>query len=119
MLDLVKPARARRRLAGRSRQAGVEAGNGLLGAQPVARSIIAITSNAEEASMNVALILVSLGIANAPEPISHPLVVSYFEDMTSCVAAANQAKLPAAGTLGRSLNTWVQFVCVPAKPIVP
>ena len=118
MLDLVKPARARRRLAGRSRQAGVEAGNGLH-AQPVARSIIAITSNAEEASMNVALILVSLAIANAPEPISHPLVVSYFEDMTSCVAAANQAKLPAAGTLGRSLNTWVQFVCVPAKPIVP
>jgi hypothetical protein len=52
--------------------------------------------------MNVALILVSLGIANAPEPISHPLVVSYFEDMTSCVAAANQAKLPVAGTLGRS-----------------
>jgi len=47
------------------------------------------------------------------------LVVSYFEDMTSCVEAANQAKLPAAGTLGRSLNTWVQFVCVPAKPIVP
>jgi hypothetical protein len=80
VLDLVKPARARRRLAGRSRQAGVEAGNGLLGAQPVARSIIAITSNAEEASMNVALILVSLGIANAPEPISHPLVVSYFEE---------------------------------------
>ena len=26
--------------------------------------------------MNVALILVSLGIANAPEPISHPLVVA-------------------------------------------
>ena len=69
--------------------------------------------------MNAALILVSLGIANGPEPISHPLVVSYFEDMTSCVAAANQATLPAAGTLGRSLNTWVQFVCVPAKPIVP
>src|SRR6185312_6377550 len=72
-----------------------------------------------EASMTVALISVSLGIANAPEPFSHPLVVSYFADMTSCVEAANQAKLPAAGTLGRSLNTWVQFVCVPAKPIVP
>jgi hypothetical protein len=69
--------------------------------------------------MNVALILVSLGIANAPLPFGHPLVVSYFEDMTACVEAANQAKLPAAGTLGRSLNTWVQFVCVPAKPIVP
>ena len=35
--DLVKPARARRRLAGRSRQSGVEAGNGLLGAQPPPR----------------------------------------------------------------------------------
>jgi len=69
--------------------------------------------------MNVALILVSLGIANAPLPFSHPLVVSYFEDMTACVEAANQAKWPAAGTLGRSLNTWVQFVCVPSKPIVP
>jgi hypothetical protein len=30
--------------------------------------------------MNVALILVSLEIANAPEPISHPLVVVYFEE---------------------------------------
>ena len=63
--------------------------------------------------MNVALILVSLGIATGPEPISHPLVVAYFEDMTSCVEAANHAKLPVAGILGRSLNTWVQFVCVP------
>ena len=61
--------------------------------------------------MNVALILVSLGIANAPLPFNHPLVVSYFEDMTACVEAANQAKLPAAGTLGRSLNTWGP-VCV-------
>jgi len=69
--------------------------------------------------MNVALISVAVGLANAPPPFSHLLVVSYFEDMTSCVEAANQAKLPAAGTLGRSLNTWVQFVCVPAKPIVP
>ena len=33
VLDLVNPARARRRLAGRSRQAGFEAGNGLFGAQ--------------------------------------------------------------------------------------
>jgi len=38
--------------------------------------------------MNVALILVSLGIANAPLPFGHPLVVAYFEDMTSCVEAA-------------------------------
>jgi len=69
--------------------------------------------------MNVALILVSLGIANAPLPFGHPLVVAYFEDMASCVEAANQAKLPVAGIPGRSLNTWVQFVCVPAKPIIP
>jgi hypothetical protein len=69
--------------------------------------------------MNVALISVSLGIANAPLPFGHPLAVAYFEDMTSCVAAANQAKLPVAGIPGRSLNTWVQFVSVPAKPIVP
>jgi hypothetical protein len=69
--------------------------------------------------VNVALILVSLGIANAPEPISHPLLVAHFEDMTSCVEAANQAKLPVAGVPGRSLNTWVQFVCVPAKPTPP
>jgi hypothetical protein len=41
--------------------------------------------------MNVALMLVSLGIANAPEPFSQALVVAYFEDMTSCVEAANQA----------------------------
>ena len=54
--------------------------------------------------MNVALILVSLGIANAPLPFGHPLVVAYFEDMTSCVDAANQAKLPVAGIPGRSLN---------------
>ena len=39
--------------------------------------------------MNVALILVSLGIATGPEPISHPLVVAYFEDMDACVGAAN------------------------------
>ena len=69
--------------------------------------------------MNVALILVSLGIANAPLPFGRPLVVAYFEDMASCVEAANQAKLPVAGIPGRSLNTWVQFVCVPAKSIVP
>jgi hypothetical protein len=55
--------------------------------------------------MNVALILVSR--------TRH----CYFEDMASCVEAVNQAKLPLAGR--RSLNTWVQFVCVPAKPIVP
>jgi hypothetical protein len=69
--------------------------------------------------MNVALILVSLGIANAPLPIGHPSVVAYFEDMDARVGAANQAKLPVAGIPGRSLNTWVQFVCVPTKPIVP
>jgi hypothetical protein len=69
--------------------------------------------------VNVALILVSLGIANAPEPISHPLLVAHFEDMTSCVEAANQAKLPVAGVPGRSLNTWAQFVCVPARPTLP
>ena len=60
--------------------------------------------------MNVALILVSLGIANGPEPLGHPLVVAYFEDMDACVGAANQAKLPVAGIPGRSLNTWAQFV---------
>jgi hypothetical protein len=69
--------------------------------------------------MNIALILVSLGIATGPEPIPHPLVVGYFEDMTSCVEAANHAKLPVGGIAGRSLNTWVQFVCVAAKPIMP
>src|ERR1700758_1693728 len=70
--------------------------------------------------MNVALILVSLGIANAPEPLGHPLMVAHFEDMASCVDAANQAKLPVAGIPGRSLNTWAQFVCVPTKkPILP
>ena len=74
---------------------------------------------AAEGYMNVALILVSLGIANAPEPLGGPLMVAYFEDMKSCVAAANQAQLPVAGIPGRSLNTWAQFVCVPAKPIVP
>ena len=63
--------------------------------------------------MNVALILVSLGIANAPEPVGHPLMVAYFEDMASCVDAANQAKPPVAGIPRRSLNTWAQFVCVP------
>jgi hypothetical protein len=58
--------------------------------------------------MNVALILVSLGIANAPEPISHPLVVAYSEDITLCAGAANQAQLPVPEypdvppTLGRS-----------------
>jgi hypothetical protein len=62
--------------------------------------------------MNVALILVSLGIANAPEPIGR-LMLAYFDDMTSCVAAVKQAELPVAGTPGRSLNTWAQFVCVP------
>jgi len=66
--------------------------------------------------MNVALILVSLGIANSPLPIGHPLVVAYFEDIDACVMAANQAKLPVAGIPGRALNTWVQFVCVPACP---
>ena len=35
--------------------------------------------------MNVALILVSLGIANGPLPIGHPLVIAYFEDMDACV----------------------------------
>jgi hypothetical protein len=44
--------------------------------------------------MNDAPILVSLGIANAPEPISHPLVIAYFENITTCVEAANQANLP-------------------------
>ena len=69
--------------------------------------------------MNVALILVSLGIANGPLPIGHPSVIAYFEDMDACVGAANQAKLPVAGIPARLLNTWVQFVCVPTKPIVP
>jgi hypothetical protein len=32
VLDFMNPARARRRLAGRSRQAGLKAGKGLLGA---------------------------------------------------------------------------------------
>ena len=69
--------------------------------------------------MNVALILVSLGIATGPEPISHPFVVAYFEDMDACVGAANQAKLPVAGIPGRSLNTSGPVLCVPARPIVP
>jgi hypothetical protein len=65
--------------------------------------------------MNVALILVSLGIATGPEPLWHPLMVGSFDDMKSCVEAANHAELPAAGAPGRSLNTWAQFVCVPTK----
>jgi hypothetical protein len=69
----------------------------------------------EERSMDVVLILVSLGIATGPEPIGQPLLVGYFDNMKSCVAAANQAKLPVAGEPGRSLNTWAQFVCVPTK----
>jgi hypothetical protein len=69
----------------------------------------------EECYMNVALILVSLGIATGPEPIGQPLLVGYFDDMKSCVSAAYQAKLPVAGEQGRSLNTWAQFVCVPTK----
>ena len=79
----------------------------------------AITSQRGGGPHECCVDLVSLGIANAPLPFGHPLVVAYFEDMTSCVEAANQAKLPVAGIPGRSLNTWVQFVCVPAKPIVP
>jgi hypothetical protein len=54
----------------------------------------------EECYMNVALILVSLGIATEPEPIGQPLLVGCFDDMKSCVAAANQAKLPVAGEPG-------------------
>ena len=69
--------------------------------------------------MNVALILVSLGIANAPLPFGHPLVVAYFEDMASCVEAANQAKLPVAGIPERSLNTWVQFDGAPRFGLIP
>ena len=65
--------------------------------------------------MNVALILVSLGIATGPEPLWHPLMVGTFDDMKSCVEAANHAELPAAGAPGRSLNIWAQFVCVPTK----
>jgi hypothetical protein len=65
--------------------------------------------------MNVVLILVSLGIATGPEPLYHPLQVASFEDMQSCVEAANHAELPVAGKPGRSLNTWAQFVCVPTK----
>ena len=65
--------------------------------------------------MNVALILVSLGIATEPEPLFHPLLVASFEDMKSRVEAAHHAELPAAGVPGRSLNTWAQFVCVPTK----
>ena len=55
--------------------------------------------------MNVALILVSLGIATGPEPIGQPLLVGHLDDMKSGVAAANQAKLPVAGEPGRSVNT--------------
>jgi hypothetical protein len=29
-------------------------------------------------------------IATGPEPIGHPLLVGYFDDMKSCIAAANQ-----------------------------
>ena len=65
--------------------------------------------------MNVALILVSLGIATGPEPLGHPLLVASFDDMRSCVEAANHAELPVAGSPGRSLNIWAQFVCVPTK----
>src|SRR4029077_951741 len=64
--------------------------------------------------MNVALILVSLGIANAPLPFGHPLVVAYFEDMASCVEAANQAKLPVAGIPGR-FSQHLGAVCVRAS----
>ena len=63
--------------------------------------------------MNVALILVSLGIATEPEPLFHPLLVASF--MKSCVGAANHAELRVAGAPGRSLNTWAQFVCVQTK----
>jgi hypothetical protein len=63
----------------------------------------------------VAVILVSLGIATGLEPIGQPLLVGYFDNMQSCVAAADHAKLPFAGEPGRSLNTWAQFVCVPTK----
>lgn len=66
---------------------------------------------AKEGQMNVALVLVSLGLANAPEPV-RPLMLAYFDYMTSCVAAAKLAELPVAGTPGLSLNTWAQFVCV-------
>ena len=55
--------------------------------------------------MNVALILVSLGFANGPEPLGHPLVVAYFEDMDVCVGAANQAKLPRWDT-----RTFAQYL---------
>jgi hypothetical protein len=70
----------------------------------------------EECYMNVALILVSLGIATRPEPLGHPLLVSSFDDMKSCVEAANHAQLPVAGSPGPArLNTYAQFVCVPTK----
>jgi hypothetical protein len=66
--------------------------------------------------MNVALILVSLGSALGPLPLSQPLVVASFDDMKSCVEAANQAKLAVAGFPGAArINTFVQFVCVPTK----
>jgi hypothetical protein len=61
--------------------------------------------------MNVALVLVSLGIANAPEPVA-PLMLAYFDDMTSCVAAAKQAELPVAGTPGRSTRGRSLCACL-------
>jgi hypothetical protein len=56
-----------------------------------------IDISGEECFMNVALILVSLGIATGPEPLGHPLLVGSFDDMKSCVEAANHARLPVAG----------------------
>jgi hypothetical protein len=67
--------------------------------------------SAKEGQMNVALVLVSLGIANAPEPVA-PLMLAYFDDMTSCVAAAKQAELPVAGTPGRSTRGRSLCACL-------
>ena len=56
--------------------------------------------------MNVALILVSLGMATEPEPLFHLLLVASF--MKSCVEAANHAELRVAGALPQYLGA----VCV-------
>ena len=64
--------------------------------------------------MNVALILVSLGIATGPEPLWHPLMVASFEDMKSCVEAANHAELPGC-RIGGALPQHLGAVCVRAN----
>jgi len=61
--------------------------------------------------MNVALILVSLGIATGPEPLGHPLLVGSFDDMKSCVEAANHAQLPVAGSPGPARLNTMRSLC--------